>query len=70
MVHSMNKNSNIKEFYTVKELADFVGVSASTIRRWSRDGLIHDHRTLQGHRRFSHKEALRIVANRGDREVA
>ena len=40
----------------VAAAADLLGVSASTIRRWSDSGELHGHRTPGGHRRYRRDE--------------
>lgn len=40
-------------FLNVSEAADFLGVSAASLRKWSDDGLVPVYRTPGGQRRFS-----------------
>ena len=50
----MNQNDSEKQFLTVEEFADKIGVSKSTVRRWDREGLLKpNHITLGGQRRYS-----------------
>lgn len=51
----------IKPILSPKELADAIGVSESSIKRWADDGLIRATRTAGGHRRIPLREALRFV---------
>lgn len=44
-----------------RDLADAVGVSQSSIKRWVDDGRLRASRTAGGHRRISRTEALRFV---------
>lgn len=44
-----------------RDLADAVGVSQSSIKRWVDDGRLRASRTAGGHRRISRSEALRFV---------
>ncbi len=47
-----------------KELAQVVGVSESSIKRWVDSGLINVQRTAGGHRRILLREALRFIRGR------
>ena len=40
-------------FLNVSEAADFLGVSAASLRKWSDEGLVPVYRTPGGQRRFS-----------------
>lgn len=53
--------------FSPKELAQVVGVSESSIKRWVDDGLIGVMRTAGGHRRILAREALRFVRAQGMR---
>jgi excisionase family DNA binding protein len=46
---------------SVHEASAMLGVSLSTLRRWADAGKIPIHRTLGGHRRFSHQELQALV---------
>ena len=46
---------------SVHEASAMLGVSLSTLRRWADAGKIPIHRTLGGHRRFSHQELQVLV---------
>lgn len=50
--------------FSPKELAQVIGVSESSIKRWVDDGLIDVTRTAGGHRRIPLREALRFVRSR------
>ena len=45
---------------TMREAADALGVSASTVRRWAEDGRLEAIRTTGGHRRFRVDEVRRL----------
>lgn len=47
--------------FSPKELAQVVGVSESSIKRWVDDAHIHVTRTAGGHRRITLREALRFI---------
>src|SRR6185437_13764462 len=46
---------------TSKDLADALGVSESSLRRWTNSGAIRTARTAGGHRRIPLSEAIRFV---------
>ncbi len=48
-----------------KQLADAIGVSESSLKRWADDGLLAVHRTAGGHRRIPVPEAVRFVRHMG-----
>ncbi len=50
----------MEEFLTVSEVAEKVGVSSDTIRRWEKSGLIKAHRSSLNHRLFKLEEVMRI----------
>lgn len=54
-------------YYSPADLAEIVGVSESSVRRWVDQGLITVSRTVGGHRRIDHGELLRFVRARGMR---
>lgn len=51
----------MKPVITPRELAEAIGVSESSVKRWTDDGLIRASRTAGGHRRLPIREALRFV---------
>jgi MerR family transcriptional regulator, light-induced transcriptional regulator len=48
-----------------KRLAAAIGVSESSLKRWSDEGLLQAQRTVGGHRRIEVAEAVRFVRERG-----
>src|SRR3954468_6725852 len=52
---------NAKPLLTPKELADAIGASESSLRRWVDGGDIRMSRTAGGHRRIPLAEAVRFV---------
>lgn len=51
----------MKNTLTTRELAEAIGVSESSVKRWADDGLIRAARTAGGHRRIPVREAVRFV---------
>lgn len=51
----------MKTALTTRELAEAIGVSESSVKRWADDGLIRVARTAGGHRRIPVREAVRFV---------
>ncbi|MHC4811387.1 MAG: excisionase family DNA-binding protein, partial [Planctomycetota bacterium] len=51
----------MKHLLSPRELAAAIGVSESTLKRWTDDGLINATRTAGGHRRIPLAEAIRFV---------
>ena len=39
--------------YSIKEAAEVLGVSVSTLRRWEKEGKVSSSKTKGGHRRYS-----------------
>ncbi len=55
------------EWISLQEASEWLGVAASTVRRWGDDGKLPMKRTLGGHRRFSRAAVARLnAADRGD----
>jgi hypothetical protein len=50
---------------TPKKLAEAIGVSESSLKRWSDDGLLQAARTVGGHRRITLSEAVRFIRQTG-----
>jgi excisionase family DNA binding protein len=57
--------SNPKLLLTPKELADVIGASESSLRRWVDGGRIRMSRTAGGHRRIPLAEAVRFIRESG-----
>jgi excisionase family DNA binding protein len=55
----------VKEVLSTKELAQAIGVSESSIKRWADEGSIRVARTVGGHRRIPLPEAIRFVRESG-----
>ena len=51
----------MKTIFSPKELADAIGVSESSLRRWIDDGKIPTSKTVGGHRRIALADAVRFV---------
>ena len=56
-----DSSKNTKPFYTTKEVADFIGVTAPTIIKWIEQGRVPAMNTAGGHRRVS-REAMVLLA--------
>src|SRR5215212_8889541 len=54
-----------KALLTPKDLADAVGVSESSMRRWIDSGRLRTTRTAGGHRRVEFVEAVRFIRESG-----
>ena len=52
---------NLKGYMTIREAADFLGVSPDTLRRWDRSGKVKAIRHPVNRYRLYHKEELREV---------
>ncbi|TVR40333.1 MAG: MerR family DNA-binding transcriptional regulator [Planctomycetota bacterium] len=55
----------MKHFLSPRELSALLGVSESSIKRWTDDGLISSSRTAGGHRRIAVTDALQFVRSQG-----
>lgn len=54
----------IERTFSPRELADAVGVSESSVKRWVDAGELHAARTTGGHRRIALAEAVRFIRER------
>lgn len=54
---------------TPKKVAEAIGVSESSLKRWSDDGLLQAARTAGGHRRIALSEAVRFIRQTGAQVV-
>jgi len=59
----------MKPTLSPKELAEAIGVSESSIKRWADGGRLAVQRTAGGHRRIPREEALRFLREEGLRPV-
>jgi excisionase family DNA binding protein len=55
----------VKPFLTPKELAEALGCSESSLKRWADDGVIRVSRTAGGHRRIALADAVRFARESG-----
>ena len=55
----------MEKLLTTKELAEALGASESSMRRWTDSGAIRTSRTVGGHRRIPLSEAIRFVRETG-----
>ncbi len=55
----------MKKLLTSKDLAEAIGASESSMRRWTNSGLIRTTRTAGGHRRIALSDAIRFVRTTG-----
>ena len=55
----------MEKLLTTTELADAIGASESSMRRWTNDGVIRTSRTAGGHRRIALSEAIRFIRESG-----
>lgn len=52
-----------QKFFNVSEAADFIGVSAASLRKWSDKGLVPVYRTPGGQRRYSPGDLEQFLAS-------
>lgn len=52
-----------KEFLTIKEAAQSLGVTPTTLRNWEKQGKIKSHKTEGGHRRYQSSQLVLPQAN-------
>lgn len=55
----------MEHFYSPRDVAEAIGVSESSLKRWADEGLLHVSRTAGGHRRIALREALRYIRESG-----
>lgn len=58
-------DGRIRPFLTPKDLAEALGVSESSLKRWADDGVIRVSRTAGGHRRIALADAVRFARESG-----
>ena len=51
--------------YTVRQVADAVGVSVSTLQRWDRTGRLVPHRSPTGRRLYTEEQLMQLLGQRG-----
>lgn len=56
--------TEIRRLLTVGQAADYLGVSAGSLRKWSDQGLIRAYRTPGGQRRFSPDDLDQFIRTR------
>jgi len=59
----------VRSVLSPKELAEAIGVSESSLKRWADEGRIHVSRTAGGHRRIPFAEAVRFIRESGSTVV-
>lgn len=55
----------MKQTLSPKQLAEAVGASESSVKRWIDSGKLHADRTVGGHRRVTTPEAIRFIRDQG-----
>jgi methanogenic corrinoid protein MtbC1 len=55
----------MEHFFSPRDVADAIGVSESSLKRWADEGLLQVNRTAGGHRRIALREALRYIRETG-----
>src|SRR5918993_5015465 len=55
----------MEKLLTTKDLAEAIGASESSLRRWTDSGAIRTSRTAGGHRRIPLEEAVRFIRETG-----
>ena len=52
----------VDEYLTVKQAAEYVGISPNTLRNWGRDGKIAEHRNpVNGYRLYQRSDLDRLL---------
>lgn len=54
-------NADPEPVLSPKELAEIIGLSESTLKRWVDSGVLHAAKTPGGHRRIARSEAVRLI---------
>lgn len=49
--------------FRISQFAKMIGRSASTIRRWEREGLIKSKRLVSGQRYFTEEDVKKVLGN-------
>ena len=52
-----------QRFFNVSEAAEFLGVSAASLRKWSDQGIVPVYRTPGGQRRFAQEDLEQFLAS-------
>src|SRR5690349_11599676 len=55
----------MREFLSPKQLAEAIGVSESSVKRWADEGVLRATVTAGGHRRIALREAVRFIRQSG-----
>jgi excisionase family DNA binding protein len=58
--------TKLSEFMTIKQAAEFLGVSQNTLRNWGRDGRIKERRHPVNHYRLYDTEELSQLLHQAD----
>ncbi|MEW4490901.1 helix-turn-helix domain-containing protein [Thalassoglobus sp. JC818] len=54
--------NNLQDYVTIKEAAEYMGVTPNTLRNWGRDGKIKERRNpLNGYRLYKKSELDRLL---------
>jgi len=61
-----NPVTKLSEFMTIKQAAEFLGVSQNTLRNWGRDGRIKERRHPVNHYRLYDSEELSQLLHQAD----
>jgi excisionase family DNA binding protein len=52
----------VKRYYTPRQAAELLGVTAETLNRWADAGKVEVYRTPGGHRRYPGSELVRLTS--------
>lgn len=55
--------------YNVKEFAELIGVSTTTLHRWRKEGHLVPNRTLGGRPYYTEEHLIRVKRGRGSQDV-